>query len=393
MNISCTAAHDTKDLFFNNFNEEGVQGYKPRIGQLSDNLVKTGITFHSNKNPIHQFETFSQIKRKQIEELKDKINKLKFEIEKNETSMSTSSLNSFVKENSKRGVIWKSMSNWHLYSNNPIELNRRVRPPWSNYFTDLFSRATKKLIENENIEIQRVSIPNFYFSNIAQKSVIDIVTKHKISRKTKKITKQTLTKIVFDRTEMKELKPMEIRAGSRAEVVHFIVPLSRRNSSLRRFIEIWKKTLKIENRIHLTLSIMDSDIERIKNTKQIIENELESELGNSVEIIEEISDFSRGPALQSALNNRNEKDLIFFCDIGILLILLPVFYFIASGYNEVPTDLIFDSSFIKRIRLLTAFNTVYFPIFFSQYQLSPSGFWRWFSFGMVAFYKGKHYSH
>merc|ERR1712062_735365 len=130
---------------------------------MGDNLVKNGITFHSNKNPIHQFEA-----------LKDKINKLR------SSSRSTSSLNSFVKENSKRGVIWKSMSNWHLYSNNPIELNRRVRPPWSNYFTDLFSRATKKLIENENIEIQRVSIPNFYFTNIAQKSVIDIVTKHKI---------------------------------------------------------------------------------------------------------------------------------------------------------------------------------------------------------------------
>jgi len=47
----------------------------------------------------------------------------------------------------------------------------------------------------------------------------------------------------------------------------------------------------------------------------------------------------------------------------------------------------FDHLFVARIRLLTSENTVYFPIFFSQYELSPSGFWRWFSFGMISFYK------
>ena len=55
--------------------------------------------------------------------------------------------------------------------------------------------------------------------------------------------------------------------------------------------------------------------------------------------------------------------MIFFCDV----------------------DLVFDANLVNRIRFFVKKNEVYFPIFFSQYELVPSGFWRTFSYGMVAF--------
>ena len=71
LNIGCTQSVETKDLFFNNFNDVGF-GYKPRIGQISKYLVRSAITFHPNKDPIWQFETYSQIIRSEIEDFKAK---------------------------------------------------------------------------------------------------------------------------------------------------------------------------------------------------------------------------------------------------------------------------------------------------------------------------------
>ena len=55
--------------------------------------------------------------------------------------------------------------------------------------------------------------------------------------------------------------------------------------------------------------------------------------------------------------------MIFFCDV----------------------DLVYDANLVNRIRFFVKKNEVYFPIFFSQYEIVPSGFWRTFSYGMVAF--------
>lgn len=71
LKIGCTQSVETKDLFFNNFNDVGF-GYKPRIGQISKYLVRSAITFHPNKDPIWQFETYSQIIRSEIEDYKGK---------------------------------------------------------------------------------------------------------------------------------------------------------------------------------------------------------------------------------------------------------------------------------------------------------------------------------
>ena len=61
---------------------------------------------------------------------------------------------------------------------------------------------------------------------------------------------------------------------------------------------------------------MDPDPLTLQGTIDIISKQLGD---NKADIIRENSIFSRGPALQSALNSRNEKDLIFFCDIGTLI--------------------------------------------------------------------------
>ena len=71
LNVGCTQSVETKDLFFNNFNDVGF-GYKPRIGQISKYLIRSAITFHPNKDPIWQFETYSQVIRSEIEDYKGK---------------------------------------------------------------------------------------------------------------------------------------------------------------------------------------------------------------------------------------------------------------------------------------------------------------------------------
>jgi len=48
-----------------------------------------------------------------------------------------------------------------------------AKPPWSNYFVDVFSRAAKQLIESTQYDIERVSIPNFYFTNLVQRASIE----------------------------------------------------------------------------------------------------------------------------------------------------------------------------------------------------------------------------
>ena len=51
--------------------------------------------------------------------------------------------------------------------------NSPIQPPWSNYFVDVFSRAAKQLIESTQYDIERVSIPNFYFTNLVQRACIE----------------------------------------------------------------------------------------------------------------------------------------------------------------------------------------------------------------------------
>ena len=70
--------------------------------------------------------------------------------------------------------------------------------------------------------------------------------------------------------------------------------------------------------------------------------------------------------MKAYCSSRKTTDLIFFCDV----------------------DLIFDMNLVNRIRFFVKKEEVYFPIFFSQYELVPSGFWRTFSYGMVAFQYG-----
>ena len=67
--------------------------------------------------------------------------------------------------------------------------------------------------------------------------------------------------------------------------------------------------------------------------------------------------------IKTHFSERKPEDLVFFCDV----------------------DLVYDANLVNRIRFFVKKNEVYFPIFFSQYEIVPSGFWRSFSYGMVAF--------
>ena len=81
--------------------------------------------------------------------------------------------------------------------------------------------------------------------------------------------------------------------------------------------------------------------------------------------------FNRAPCIQSGVDLLENEDTFFICDVDLLV--------------KIDT--------LQRIRLHVDNGKVYFPVFFSQYKIATSeiaetnGFWRTFSYGMLAMKK------
>ena len=81
--------------------------------------------------------------------------------------------------------------------------------------------------------------------------------------------------------------------------------------------------------------------------------------------------FNRAPCIQTGVDLLENDDTFFICDVDLLV--------------KIDT--------LQRIRLHVDNGKVYFPVFFSQYKTATSeiaetnGFWRTFSYGMLAMKK------
>ena len=81
--------------------------------------------------------------------------------------------------------------------------------------------------------------------------------------------------------------------------------------------------------------------------------------------------FNRAPCIQSGVDLLQNDDTFFICDVDLLV--------------KIDT--------LQRIRFHVDNGKVYFPVFFSQYKTATSdiaetnGFWRTFSYGMLAMTK------
>ena len=177
-------------------------------------------------------------------------------------------------------------------------------------------------------------------------------------------------------------------------VIHFILPLSGRHRTFRRFLENYEQVCLIKNErteLHVVLFASNSNatselIEENQLNIRLIER-LEKKYKNSkIQLIQETDSFSRARALDRGVRSLNDQDLMFFIDV----------------------DIAFTNDALARIRLNTLKQErIYFPVVFSQYDPrmvydrrkqnikeqnifsidEQAGFWRLFGFGIVALYK------
>ncbi|CAH1796566.1 unnamed protein product [Owenia fusiformis] len=181
----------------------------------------------------------------------------------------------------------------------------------------------------------------------------------------------------------------DLNAGSSytptPETIHFILPLSGRLHTFKRFLSIFEKVcLQHGERVSLAVMLFESeDTESILQEVKTLKMKYQ---GYDLRVVGSRDSFSRGVALQQGSALYDKNSLLFFIDV----------------------DMTFNQENLNRIRLNTIqFKQVYYPIVFSQYDpadVCPKvedcemrhnpfiygeniGYWRQFGFGIVSLYK------
>uniref|UniRef100_A0A8D0DU19 Hexosyltransferase n=1 Tax=Salvator merianae TaxID=96440 RepID=A0A8D0DU19_SALMN len=169
-------------------------------------------------------------------------------------------------------------------------------------------------------------------------------------------------------------------------VINVIVPLAKRASKFRQFMENFREIgIKQDRRIHLTVVYFGK--EQMSEVKGILENTSKSASFRNYTFIHLHEEFSRGKGLDvGARFWKGSNVVLFFCDV----------------------DIYFTAEFLNTCRLNTQpGKKVFYPVLFSQYNpglvyghrdLIPpleqqlvikkeTGFWRDFGFGMTCQYR------
>lgn len=169
------------------------------------------------------------------------------------------------------------------------------------------------------------------------------------------------------------------------KVINFILPLSGRVETFKRFMEVFEKVcLKAVEQVTLTVVLFPNEKEdTVTETLNIIKNVQSRYPYTKIEGLPIFENFARATALETGANHIEEpNDLLFFVDV----------------------DIIFRSGTLQRIRTNTVRNkSVYFPIVFSEFDptvvyntsVSPdhffisetTGYWRQYGFGIGSVYK------
>lgn len=165
-------------------------------------------------------------------------------------------------------------------------------------------------------------------------------------------------------------------------IVHFILPLSGRIETFRRFMKNYEDVCLKRRENTKLLIVYFPSVSSPREHKKIMKDYQKRYPEADLLWLEAIGDFSRGLALSLGANQFDRKALLFFCDV----------------------DLVFNTGFLHRARMNTALGQqVYYPMVFSQFDAKitypnrttarqhfnvdiDAGFWRAYAFGIVSAY-------
>ncbi|BES87226.1 Chondroitin [Nesidiocoris tenuis] len=176
----------------------------------------------------------------------------------------------------------------------------------------------------------------------------------------------------------------EPRETNEDKTIHFILPLSGRFDTFRRFVQTYEtECLKTKERASLTVvlypSTQENTLQRIIDTMKGLQKQYPAADLKYVTMYEE---FARAKALSIGASHQAQGDLLFFVDV----------------------DIAFRQEALRRIRQRTVQGrSVYYPIVFSEFDpgrlygrtASPdhfaitgkAGYWRQYGFGICSIYK------
>lgn len=168
--------------------------------------------------------------------------------------------------------------------------------------------------------------------------------------------------------------------------VSLVLPLAGRLETLKRFMSNYERVCLQNHRtsaVELLIVVFTvdgiADSDYLTSVHNLVNN-LNNNYGEaSIRLHEVHKIFSRGLALNSGAKLHSSNSLLVFIDV----------------------DMIFDASFLDRVRRNTIYNTsAYFPIIYSQYNPAnvpeakrgldfdeDVGYWRKYGFGIVSIYK------
>ncbi|CAH1118840.1 unnamed protein product [Phaedon cochleariae] len=171
--------------------------------------------------------------------------------------------------------------------------------------------------------------------------------------------------------------------------INFILPLSGRFNTFRRFMKTYEEVCLKEmeaTKLYVILYKEENSLEDFQKTLDLVEDLRQKYPSSVLRIIWTEEKFARGKALQLGVDEVEEDGLMLFIDV----------------------DIVFDKHSLQRMRRNTVLNKkIYFPIVYSLYnpkflnetlseRVNPvtpdvinedNGFWRQFGFGIVSIYR------
>ena len=374
-------------------------------GNLDTKSVRKAITLHPVKQPAYMYRLQSHFMTMRIQDLQHQAIKLQRVLKNMDCLLSTngSSLSSEEKTSlqglrdfhhqlsTKYHEPWDMFTAQKYYSEATLQPPETgMRDPWKDGLNHVLGQ-TMGLI---NEEAKRVLHRSLEFKKLnhgymrvhplyGAQYVMDMLMKYHrhIGHNRRRMTvhvrhhaflQQPFGNLVY-RAEpsIKEIPP-----------VHFILPLTGRIETFRRFMKNFDDVcLKRRENVKLLVVYFPS-VSPPHQHKEVMRYYQAKYPEAHLLWLEAIGDFSRGLALSLGANQFDRKALLFFCDV----------------------DLEFNAEFLHRCRKNTALGQqVYYPMVFSQFDSEvtfpnksniqtsfdvdkDAGFWRAYAFGIVAVY-------
>ena len=373
-------------------------------GDLNTKTVNNAITLHPIKNPAYMYRLHSHFMSERIQDLQHDEVKLQrvlrnmdLLIQANGNGLSLQEKQSLQDgrdlhhelptENTEKWDMYASK--WFLDDNSlksvPHALNAELRDS---------VEKTKELLHEEvrkNPNIKQLKLEKInhgyrrYNPMHGLQHMIEVTVNGKIQRSNPGQTKITHTSQKRHFYTQKSFGNLVYKAeplDNMPPYVHFLVPLSERLETFRRFMENFELVcLEQRKRVKLVVAY-SSSVSSPHEHKDIMKEYQEKYPEADLIWLDVAGDFSRGIALSLAADNFDQSALLFFCDV----------------------DFFFNSEFIDRCRMNTALGKrVYFPMVFSQFdpdltyinKAKPdthftinkdAGIWRSYAYGAACIY-------